>query len=98
MIEPATVEQRSMPVPEGLEGLRVDAALARLFGLSRTQAAEIAASGAVLLDGRVAGKSDRVHAGGWLEVALPTRRAWSPPAEAVPADAVRVIYDDEDVL
>lgn len=32
-------EQRRVPVPEGLEGERLDAALARLFGLSRTRAA-----------------------------------------------------------
>ena len=40
----ATVaEQRALPVPDGLEGERVDAGLARLFGLSRTRAADLAA-------------------------------------------------------
>ncbi len=62
---------RSLPVPEGLEGERVDAALARLFGVSRTKAADLAASGRVTLDGAAVGKSDRVHCGGWLEVDLP---------------------------
>ena len=33
---------RAMPVPEGLEGERLDAGLARLFGFSRTKAAELA--------------------------------------------------------
>lgn len=36
---------RSLPVPEGLDGERVDAALARLFGLSRSRAAELIAAG-----------------------------------------------------
>jgi 23S rRNA pseudouridine1911/1915/1917 synthase len=84
-------------VPEGLEGERVDAALARLFGLSRTKAADLAAAGAVTLDGETAGKSDRVRAGSWLEVELP-----DPPmpvlvvAELV--DGLRVVYDDDDIV
>jgi len=92
-------EVRSLPVPEGLEGERVDAALARLFGLSRTKAADLAAAGAVSVDARVVGKSDRVHAGAWLEVSLP-----DPPASnrlAVVADPVpgmAVIYDDDDLV
>ena len=32
-------DERTLLVPDGLEGERVDAALARLFGLSRTKAA-----------------------------------------------------------
>ena len=56
-------EQRSLPVPDGLEGERLDAALSRLFGLSRTRAAELIVGGDVLVDGSLAAKSDRVHAG-----------------------------------
>ena len=36
-------DHRSLPVPEALEGERVDAAMARLFGLSRTRAAQLIA-------------------------------------------------------
>ena len=54
---------RLFPVPEGLEGERVDAALSRLLGLSRSKAAGLAAGGLVRLDGKVAGKSDRLSAG-----------------------------------
>ena len=46
---PCRVTSRAVLVPEGLEGERVDAAIARLFGLSRTRAAEIAAAGDVLV-------------------------------------------------
>jgi len=90
---------RSLPVPDGLEGERVDAALARLFGLSRTKAADLAAAGAVTVDQRPVGKSDRVRAGAWLEVSLP-----DPPASArlaVVADPVpgmTVIHDDDDLV
>ncbi len=39
-------DARTLFVPEGLEGERVDAAIARLFGLSRTKAADLATAGA----------------------------------------------------
>ncbi len=45
------MDTRSMPVPEGLAGMRVDAGLARLLGLSRTAAAALAEEGGVDLDG-----------------------------------------------
>ena len=44
-------DQRTVIVPEGLEGERVDAGIARLFGLSRTRAAELCGEGNVTLDG-----------------------------------------------
>ena len=59
------------PVPDGLEGQRVDQALSRLFGLSRTAAAEVADAGGVVVDGRARGKGDRLTGGSWLEVELP---------------------------
>ena len=90
---------RSLPVPEGLEGERVDAALARLFGLSRTKAADLASSGAVTVDQRTVGKSDRVCAGAWLEVSLPEPRSSSRLAlVADPVPGMSVIYDDDDVV
>ena len=58
-------------MPEGLDGLRLDAALSRLFGISRSTAARIIESGGASLDGRVRGKGDRVLAGAVLEVELP---------------------------
>ena len=42
---------RALPVPEGLDGMRVDAAMSKLFGVSRAVAAEIAANGDVLVNG-----------------------------------------------
>jgi 23S rRNA pseudouridine1911/1915/1917 synthase len=45
------MEHRSFPVPDGLDGVRVDQGLAKLLGFSRTQAADIAAAGGAALDG-----------------------------------------------
>ena len=90
---------RSLPVPDGLEGERVDAALARLFGLSRTKAADLAAAGAVTVDQRTVGKSDRVCAGAWLEVSLPDPPPSAGPAVvAEPVPGMAVIYDDQDLV
>ncbi|AUH43522.1 RluA family pseudouridine synthase [Streptomyces sp. CMB-StM0423] len=90
-------EIRTLPVPDGLEGERLDAALARMFGFSRTKAAELAGAGKVLVDGREAGKSDRVTAGAWLEVEMP-----APPAPvrvvAEPVPGMAVVYDDDHVV
>lgn len=84
-------------MPDGLEGERLDAALARLFGLSRTKAAELAAAGLVQVDGASAAKSDRVHAGAWLEVELPgAAPAIQVVAEPVPG--MRIVYDDDDLV
>lgn len=91
------MDARTLPVPDGLDGERVDVGLARLFGISRTTAADLAGSGSVRLDGAPVGKSDRLHAGGWLEVELPAPRAApTPPAEPVPG--MRVLHDDEHVV
>ena len=64
----SSVPSRSFSVPEGLDGVRVDAALAKLLGFSRTFAAEVAESGGVRLDGRALGKSDKLRADSWLDV------------------------------
>ncbi|HKS45259.1 MAG TPA: RluA family pseudouridine synthase [Amycolatopsis sp.] len=88
---------RMLPVPDGLDGMRVDAGLAKLLGLSRTVVAELAESGEVLLDGRPAGKSDRLAAGGLLEVTLPEPdNRVEVVAESV--EGLRILHDDDDIV
>jgi len=43
---------RLLPVPDGLVGERVDAALARMTGLSRSKVSELCAQGGVRMTGR----------------------------------------------
>jgi 23S rRNA pseudouridine1911/1915/1917 synthase len=88
--------QRRVPVPEGLDGERLDAALARLFGLSRARAAELIGDGSVLVGGRPATKSDRVPAGEWLDVTLPPPPTVGLRPEPVPG--LVVVYEDDDIL
>ena len=92
-----SAERRVLPVPEGLAGERVDAALARLFGLSRTRAAELIAEGNVVVDGAEVAKSDRVVPGALLEVTIP---AATDPLTVVPAvvEGIRIIHDDDSIV
>jgi 23S rRNA pseudouridine1911/1915/1917 synthase len=89
--------QRSLPVPDGLDGMRLDQAVSRLFGLSRTAAATLVESGDALVDGFPRPKSDKVAAGSWLEVTLPAPVA-APTLVAEPVHGLRVIYSDDDIV
>ena len=90
------VQQRSVYVPEGLTGERVDVALARLFGVSRTRAGELVAEGLVSLDGVPPIKSERVRAGMLLEATIPApRRAMVVPTEV---EGMSIVYQDEDIV
>ncbi|AWB81589.1 RNA pseudouridine synthase [Corynebacterium yudongzhengii] len=92
-----TREVRQLAVPEGLEGMRVDAAVARLFGVSRTVAAELVVEGDVLVDGATSLKSDRLTSGTLLEVTLPApEEPLTPRAEYV--EGMDVIYSDKDII
>lgn len=90
-------DQRTLPVPDGLDGMRVDAGLSKLLGLSRTVAAGLAETGGVLLDGQPAGKSDRLVAGSWLEITLPEPEH-PVPVLAAPVDGMVVLYEDDDIV
>ena len=89
-------DTRTLPVPDGLDGLRLDVALARLFGFSRTLAAELIDSGQVSLDGVGAPRSTRVQGGSWLEVHLPDQEHEIAPPR--PVDGLVVLHDDDDLL
>jgi len=89
-------ESRALPVPDGLSGERVDAALAKLLGFSRTFAAEVAEAGGVTVDGRTLGKSDRLPRDAWLEVSWEPRR--EPSIEPIAVDNLRIVHDDDDLV
>ncbi len=90
-------EQRTLSVPDGLAGERVDAAIARMFGVSRTRAADLIAGGLVRLDGHDVGKSDRVLPGATLDVTIPSM---VDPLEVVPeiVEGIKIIHDDESIV
>jgi len=90
------METRALPLPDGLDGVRVDAGIARLLGFSRSFAAEVAEADGVTLDGVTVGKSDRLRAGGWLEV------SWQPRETVrvvpIPVPDLTIVHDDESIV
>lgn len=90
-------ESRVLHVPPGLVGMRVDAGVAKLTGLSRTIVADLAAAGDITIDGRVVGKSERLTDGAWLEVLLPEPdRPLEPVVEEV--EGMDILYSDQDII
>ncbi len=90
-------EFRRLPVPDGLAGLRADAGLARLLGLSRTRVAGMLDAGEVTVDGLPLGRSSPLDSGSWLELTLPDPPA-APTVTALPVDGLRVLYTDADIV
>ena len=86
-------EQRTLHVPEGLGGERVDVALARMFGISRSKAVELLSRELVQVDGRSAAKSDRLVPGSLLDVVFP-RQEDLLEAVAEVVEGIGIIHDD----
>ncbi|MDN5789587.1 MAG: RluA family pseudouridine synthase [Micrococcales bacterium] len=91
-------EVRAVLVPDGLEGERVDTGVARLFGVSRTKAADLAAAGHIVLGGHPLGKSERLTAGTMLEVSLPSPPRPRVAVRAEPVPGMTVVHDDDDII
>lgn len=90
------METRSLPLPDGLAGARVDAGLAKLLGFSRSFAAEVCEAGGVTLNGVVAGKSDRLQGGAWLEVSWQPKEALA--IVPIPVPDLTIVHDDESIV
>jgi 23S rRNA pseudouridine1911/1915/1917 synthase len=90
-------ELKVVLVPEGLQGERVDAAMARMLGLSRTRSGELIMAGRVRVDGTSVSKADRVRSGAMLEVDLDDQRS---DLVVVPLEVagVRIVHDDDDIV
>ena len=86
-------ETRLLPVPEALVGERIDVALSRLLGFSRSRSEELAADGHIVVDGKVAKKSDRLPAGVLIEVTIP-----EVEHRPTPVTGMDILYDDEDIV
>jgi len=87
------MSERTYPVPDGLDGQRLDQALARMLGLSRSKAAELVDRALVTVDGDLVPKSARVAADQTVVVtdldAAPVER---------PVMDLPVLYADEDII
>lgn len=90
-------ELKQVIIPEGLEGERVDAALSRLLGISRTVVTDLIDAGEINKRGKTVIKSLKVETGDHFEVLLP---AVKPAGELTPTpiDNLKVVYVDNDVI
>lgn len=87
---------RLLPVPDGLDGARVDQALAKMLGFSRTFAADVVEAGGVQLDGRPVAKSDRITAGSMLDVTWTERQ--EPAVVPIEVPDLGIVHDDDDIV
>ncbi|MBU3642817.1 MAG: RluA family pseudouridine synthase [Candidatus Nanopelagicaceae bacterium] len=90
-------ETRSIEVPEGLDNERIDSALARVLGLSRSVIVKLLESNEVSLGHRILSKSDKVQSGQIITVLLP-----EPPSDIAipptPLDDLEIVYQDTDLV
>lgn len=87
----------SFEIDSSLGGERVDTAIARLIGISRSAAAEICESGGARIGKKVLGKSDRVSIGDHLVIDPPKPQA---PLEVAPTpvEDLGIIYQDDHLI
>jgi 23S rRNA pseudouridine1911/1915/1917 synthase len=90
-------ETRSIEIPEGLDNERIDSALARVLGLSRSVIVKLLESNEVSLGHRILSKSDKVQSGQIITVLLP-----EPPSDIAipptPLDDLEIVYQDTDLV
>ena len=96
---------RILPVPEGLEGERIDVALATMLGLSRARSSALVEGGAVQVGNRVVAKSHRLAPGETIQIRETREMSDSsdggpfagPPTNA-PSVEIPILWEDDDVV
>ena len=92
-----TRELRTLSVPEGVAGERIDSALTRVLGLSRTAIVKLLEDGDITTSNRAMQKSDRVAAGQLIEVLMPAQ-VNQDPIPLTPLEGLTVIFNDDDIV
>ena len=90
-------ELKVISIPDGLDGERVDAALARALGLSRSTVVALIEAGEISRSGKVVTKSDKVASADVLEVLMPAPKN-APALTPTPVVGLEVVYNDEHII
>lgn len=90
-------ELRTLSVPEGVAGERIDSALTRVLGLSRTAVVKLLDDGEITTNGKAMQKSDRVVASQVIEVLMPAP-VNTDPIPLTPLEGLTIVYDDADLV
>ena len=88
---------RQLTVPEGVAGERIDSALTRVLGLSRTTIVKLLEDGDITTGNQAMQKSDRVAAGQVIEVLMPAPLN-QDPIPLTPLEGLTVVYNDDDIV
>lgn len=92
-----TRELRQLIVPEGVAGERIDSALTRVLGLSRTSIVKLLEEGDITTASVAMQKSDRVTAGQLIEVLMPAP-VNQDAIPLTPLEGLTVVYNDDDIV
>ena len=92
-----TRELRQLIVPEGVAGERIDSALTRVLGLSRTSIVKLLEDGDITTDNRSMQKSDRVVARQLIEVLMPAL-VNQEPIPLTPLEGLTIVYNDDEIV
>ena len=90
-------ELKVISIPDGLDGERVDAALARALGLSRSTVVALIEAGEISRSGKVVTKSDKVASADVLEVLMPAPKN-APALTPTPVVGLEVVYNDDHII
>ncbi|HQZ14621.1 MAG TPA: RluA family pseudouridine synthase [Acidimicrobiia bacterium] len=82
-------------IPEGMESLRADKAIALETHMSRSVIAELFAQGQVLLNGKAIKRSEKAHAGDVLEFEMPEEKIQEVVGQDIPLD---IIFEDDHIV
>ncbi len=91
------MQSRFLPVPDAVVGQRADAAISKMLGISRTQAAEMLEAGEVLRQGASVGKSDRLQVTDVIEVLL-VEKVSGLEVVAQDVGELKVIFQDDHIV
>jgi 23S rRNA pseudouridine1911/1915/1917 synthase len=90
-------ELKIVSIPEGLDQERIDAALARLLGLSRSVVVSLIENQEILRNGKPVTKSEKVSAADVLEIQMPAAKS-APTLTPTPIEGLTVVYNDDHVI
>ena len=90
-------ELRTLSVPEGVAGERIDSALTRVLGLSRTAVVKLLEDGDITTDGKAMLKSERVAAGQIIDVLMPAPIN-TIPIPLTPIDGLEIVFEDDEIV
>ena len=90
-------ELKVIAIPEGLDKERVDVALSRLLGLSRSTIVDLIAAGEIKRNGKIVMKSDRIATDDMMDILMPAAKR-APALTPTPIAGMKVIFNDDHII